>query len=70
MITVGNKTINKLIRWAADRGWSAKRSKRNGHVKFTKEECKSVFASSTPSDQRAVLNIKSQIIRAEKGLPI
>lgn len=60
----GCKGMQRLIRYAATRGWQVQRTS-GGHLRFTKPGCAPVFTSFTTRDRRAELNARSQLRRAE-----
>lgn len=59
------KEIKIIIEYAEGLGFQVDSTNSN-HLKFKKEGCVTVYTSSTPSDHRAFLNIKSQLKRALK----
>ncbi|MFN2347752.1 MAG: type II toxin-antitoxin system HicA family toxin [Dermatophilaceae bacterium] len=54
-----NKDVRELVRWAEDLGYSAERTS-GGHIKMVHPAVEGpVFCASTPSDHRALSNIRS-----------
>lgn len=56
----------RLVAFADDLGFLAEFTKKS-HIKFTKPGRKPVFTSSTPSDQRTLLNAKSNLRKSDRG---
>lgn len=54
------KEIAKLSQLAINQGWKVERNK-NNHLKFLAPNGNIVFVSSTPSDHRALENIKRDL---------
>lgn len=54
------KELNTLLQLAVDQGWRVERA-RNNHYKFYAPNGNIVFVSSTPSDHRALNNIKRDL---------
>ncbi len=61
----GHKRLRELVEFARREGWRVQRTP-GGHLKFTKPGCAAVYASSTASDHRASLNMRSQLRRAAR----
>lgn len=59
------KGMTQVVRYAQSHHWHAERT-RGGHLKLTKRGCPPVFASCTPSDDRAKRNVLAQLKRAER----
>lgn len=56
-----NKDVRELVRWAEDLGYSAERTS-GGHIKMVHPAVEGpVFCASTPSDHRALSNIRSTL---------
>jgi predicted RNA binding protein YcfA (HicA-like mRNA interferase family) len=56
------KEVSDLVRRARERGWVVEKT-RGGHLRWRSPEGKVVFSGSTPSDVRAVRNIRSLLRR-------
>jgi len=54
------KEMKSLLELAKDQGWEVERNK-NNHIKFLSPNGGIVFVSSTPSDHRALENIKRDL---------
>ena len=54
------KELRSLLNIATDQGWKIERAK-NNHIKLLAPNGKIVFVSSTPSDHRALENIKRDL---------
>lgn len=54
--------MKQLIRKAQEAGWSVK-VRRNSHYKITNPEGESYYCGSTPSDVRAVKNVRAALRR-------
>ena len=59
--------LKQLLRAAEARGWSVELTRRGAHVRLTHPSGGLVVAASTPSDHRALANLKAMLRRAEKG---
>jgi predicted RNA binding protein YcfA (HicA-like mRNA interferase family) len=59
--------LRELLRAAEARGWRVELTRRGAHVRLTHPAGGIVFAASTPSDCRALANLRAQLRRAEKG---
>jgi hypothetical protein len=57
-----NKELGELIADAEEQGWVVGR-RTNGHLKWVSPKGEVVFSSSSPSDPRAVSNIKRDLFR-------
>lgn len=57
------KEMKKLFKYVRDQGWDVER-RRNGHWAITGPEGDKVFCSGTPSDHRAIQNIKKDLSKA------
>jgi hypothetical protein len=55
--------MQNLIKEAEAMGWTAGIT-RNGHLRFTHPDRRTVFASSTPGDVRAIANTRGKLRRA------
>lgn len=61
-----NREIKQIVRDAEDRGWTRELG-RNGHIKLRHPVTnKLVVMSSTPSDVRALKNIRAELKRHER----
>lgn len=58
-----NKEAKKLLALAVRQGFIIE-VRRNNHLKVTSPSGRFFFASSTPSDRRAVLNLRADLRRA------
>lgn len=61
-----DKDSAKLLRAARKRGWTIRRSKR-GHPRATWVDGTTVVVALTPSDHRAVHNLRASMNRIERG---
>lgn len=61
----GDKDINKLIKKLIKNEWSVYRGKK--HWKISKQNGRKVTVPGSPSDRRAILNLKKQVERIKKG---
>jgi predicted RNA binding protein YcfA (HicA-like mRNA interferase family) len=59
--------LRQLLRAAEARGWRVELTRRGGHVRLTHPDGTIVVTGSTPSDHRALANLKAQMRRAERG---
>jgi predicted RNA binding protein YcfA (HicA-like mRNA interferase family) len=59
--------LERLLRRASACGWLVMRT-RGGHWRLRHPNGGIVVTSSTPSDRRAVLNMRAQMRRAERGI--
>ena len=57
-----NRELGDLIADAEGQGWEVER-RANGHLKWVSPRGEVVFTSASPSDPRAVSNIKRDLIR-------
>lgn len=59
------KHLRKIIKKAKKQGWLVERTK-NSHVKFIPKDKsqRPVYTGSTPSDKRALLNLKKDLERS------
>ena len=64
-----SKEMKALIKSAEDQGWEV-RKQRGGHIRLKPPNRKNgmVFAATTPSDPRALLNVKKEMQR--RGLKL
>ena len=60
-----DKDINKFIRKLINTGWTASRGKK--HWKISHQNGRKVTVAGSPSDRRAILNLKKQVERIKKG---
>ncbi|MBO1325361.1 hypothetical protein K2X14_11520 [Acetobacter sp. TBRC 12305] len=58
--------LKELLRSVKARGWSAELT-RGGHVRWKHTSGAFVFGAATPSDRRAIQNLKAQMKRVEVG---
>jgi predicted RNA binding protein YcfA (HicA-like mRNA interferase family) len=59
------KDVMRVINEVASAGWLVERT-RGGHFRLVAPGGQSVIAASTPSDPRALLNMKSRIKRIQQ----
>nr|WP_297354088.1 type II toxin-antitoxin system HicA family toxin [uncultured Caldimonas sp.] len=59
----GHKRLRPLIEYALSEGWEVSRTA-GGHLKFVKPGMPPIYTSSTPRDQRSVLNARARFSRA------
>jgi len=57
--------VKELLRWAEAAGWRVQFT-RGGHLRLRHPDGGVVVAASTPSDQRALANLRAQMRRAER----
>jgi len=57
-----HKDFARLVKIATTAGWKVDKRKA-GHVCFETPDGRKVFTSSTPSDKRAFLNLRSELRR-------
>lgn len=62
----GNDGTQRVVEFALSLGFKPTWT-RNGHLKFSKPERKTVFFSGTPGDHRAYKNGISKLRNAERG---
>jgi predicted RNA binding protein YcfA (HicA-like mRNA interferase family) len=60
-----SKDVKSLVKEAAARGWQATTT-RNGHLRLTHPHGGLVFIAGTPSDHRAMTNMRCEIKRQER----
>ena len=58
--------LKQLLRAAEARGWSVELTRRGAHVRLVHPSGGLVVAASTPSDWRALANLRAQLRRAER----
>jgi hypothetical protein len=58
-----SKDVRKLFREAEARGWTVRR-RRSGHYVLEGPQNEKVFCSGTPTDHRAIENMKKDLSRA------
>jgi len=57
-------TVRELTRWAAERGWSWRKTN-GGHIAFRHASGGPiVFAPSTPGDRRSIANVRAKLRRS------
>jgi predicted RNA binding protein YcfA (HicA-like mRNA interferase family) len=59
--------LKELLRAAEARGWRVDATRRGGHVRLVHPDGGVVVASGTPSDRRALANLKAMLRRVERG---
>jgi predicted RNA binding protein YcfA (HicA-like mRNA interferase family) len=59
--------LKELLRAAEARGWQLELTRRGGHVRLVHPDGGVVVASGTPSDRRALANLKAMLRRVERG---
>jgi predicted RNA binding protein YcfA (HicA-like mRNA interferase family) len=59
--------LKQLLRAAEARGWRVELTRRGGHVRLVHPDGPVVVAASTPSDFRALANLRSMLRRVERG---
>lgn len=59
-----SKEMKKLFRAVKDHGWRVRRRRNNHFLLLSPDGEEKVFCSGTPSDHRAVDNVKSDLARA------
>jgi len=59
--------LKELLRAAEARGWRVDATRRGGHVRLVHPDGGVVVASGTPSDHRALANLRAQLRRVERG---
>lgn len=64
-LTAVHKTLRATVADAVARGWVLHRTKR--HLRLRKPGCGSVTFPATPSDYRAVKNLRGDLRRAERA---
>ena len=58
--------LKQLLRAAEARGWRVELTRRGGHVRLVHPDGGLVVAASTPSDHRALANLRAQPRRVER----
>jgi predicted RNA binding protein YcfA (HicA-like mRNA interferase family) len=59
--------LRQLLRSAAARGWRVELTRRGAHVRLVHPSGAVVVAAGTPSDCRALANLRAQLRRIERG---
>jgi predicted RNA binding protein YcfA (HicA-like mRNA interferase family) len=59
--------LKELLRAAEARGWRVELTRRGGHVRLVHPDGAVVVAAATPSDHRALANLRAQLRRVERG---
>jgi len=59
--------LKQLLRAAEARGWQVELTRRGGHLRLVHPAGGLVVAASTPSDRRALANLRAQLRRVERG---
>lgn len=66
----GSRQAKDLIRWAEAHGWSVSKTN-GGHLRYTHPDVDTpVFGATSPSDWRAIRNMKARMKRAMRGDPL
>lgn len=66
---MSNKDLKQIREEAERNGWAVAPTS-GGHLKWKAPSGKVMFTAATPSDCRAIKNIKAWIRKIEQGLPI
>lgn len=64
----GNRDFRDLAQLALAQGWEINKTN-GGHLRWKAPAGALIFSASTPSDRRAVANLRSQLRRAGLTLP-
>ena len=59
-----NKRVMPVVEYAKRMGYQVTSSRRNQHLKISKDGHQTIFCSATPSDHRAIKNTMAQLRRS------